>query len=91
MAGRGQVWLRSSFCCSGVVAHLAVVKLKPAQLPRASAAKGPLESANGYLAAAEHEQPLPALGHDLLAVKFGMECWNGSQKMNRRAASTTSP
>jgi hypothetical protein len=51
-------------------AHVAVVKLKPAQLPRTSVAEGPLESANRYLAVAEHEQPLPALGHDLLAAKI---------------------
>ncbi|HJW37972.1 MAG TPA: hypothetical protein VJ420_05085, partial [Candidatus Udaeobacter sp.] len=30
----------------------------------------PLDSATKYLAAAEHEQALPALGHDLLAVKI---------------------
>jgi pimeloyl-ACP methyl ester carboxylesterase len=50
-------------------AHLAVVKTKPAQLPRTLVTEGPLESAKRYLAAAEHEQPLPALGHDLLAAK----------------------
>jgi hypothetical protein len=31
---------------------------------------GPLESAKRYLAAAEHEQPVPALNHDLLAAKI---------------------
>ena len=51
-------------------AHLAVVKTKPAQLPRTVVAEGPLESAKGYLAAAEHEQPLAALGHDLLAARI---------------------
>jgi len=30
----------------------------------------PLDSATKYLLAAEHEQPLPALGHDLLAAKI---------------------
>jgi pimeloyl-ACP methyl ester carboxylesterase len=57
------------FQCCGC-AHLAVVKTKPAQLPRTVAAEGPLESAKRYLTAAEHEQPLPALSHDLLAAKI---------------------
>src|SRR5437588_11230783 len=57
------------FHCCGC-AHLAVVKTKPAQLPRTLVTEGPLESANRYLVAAEHEQPLPALGHDLLAAKI---------------------
>jgi pimeloyl-ACP methyl ester carboxylesterase len=57
------------FQCCGC-AHLAVVKTKPAQLPRALVTEGPLESAKRYLAAAEHEQPLPALRHDLLAAKI---------------------
>src|SRR6266550_2797966 len=57
------------FQCCGC-AHLAVVRTKPAQLPRTVVAEGPLESAKRYLAAAEHEQPLPALGHDLLAAKI---------------------
>ena len=51
-------------------AHLAVVRTKPAQLPRTSVPEGPLESAKKYLVAAEHEPPLPALGHHLLAVKI---------------------
>ena len=91
---RWQVFARCGFalllfqCCG--CAHLAVVKIKPAQLPTTLVAEGPLESAKGYLAAAEHEQPLAALGHDLLAAKFRMVCWNDIQKMNRRAASTTS-
>ena len=57
------------FQCCGC-AQLAVVKTKPAQLPRTSVAEGPLESAKRYLAAAEHEQPLPSLSHDLLAAKI---------------------
>jgi pimeloyl-ACP methyl ester carboxylesterase len=44
--------------------------MKPAQLPRTVVAEGPLESAKRYLTAAEHEQPLPALSHDLLAAKI---------------------
>src|SRR5438046_5672093 len=54
-------------------AHLAVVKTKPAQLPRTVVAEGPLESAKGYLAAAEHEQPLAALGHNLLAARISYD------------------
>ncbi len=57
------------FQCCGC-AHLAVVKTKPAQLPRTLVTERPLESANRYLVSAEHEQPLPALGHDLLAAKI---------------------
>src|SRR5206468_5482184 len=69
-----QVFARCGFalllfqCCG--CAHLAVVKTKPAQLPGTVVAEGPLESAKRYLAAAEHEQALPALGHDLLAAKI---------------------
>ena len=33
----------------------------------------PLDSGTKYLLAAEHEQPLPALGHDLLAAKISYE------------------
>jgi pimeloyl-ACP methyl ester carboxylesterase len=58
-------------CCG--CAHLAVVKTKPAQLPRTLVTEGPLESAKTYLAAAEHEQPLPALSHDLLAAKISYD------------------
>ena len=71
---RWQVFVRCGFalllfqCCG--CAHLAVVKTKPAQLPRTLVPEGPLESANKYLVSAEHEQPLPALGHDLLAAKI---------------------
>src|SRR5262249_8522395 len=57
----------------GCASHLAVVKTKPAQLPKASVVEAPLESAEKYLAAAEHEQPSVALGHDLLAVKIAYE------------------
>jgi pimeloyl-ACP methyl ester carboxylesterase len=71
---RWQVFVRCGFalllfqCCG--CAHLAVVRTKPAQLPRTVVAEGPLESAKRYLAAAEHEQPLRALSHDLLAAKI---------------------
>src|SRR6266496_818614 len=69
-----QVFVRCGFalllfqCCG--CAHLAVVRTKRAQLPRTVVAEGPLESAKRYLAAAEHEQPVPALNHDLLAAKI---------------------
>src|SRR5947207_5591311 len=71
---RCQVFARCGFalllfqCCG--CAHLAVVKTKPAQLPGTVVAEGPLESAKRYLTAAEDEQALPALGHDLLAAKI---------------------
>src|SRR5512140_266062 len=72
---RCQVFARCGFALllfqyCGCASHLATVKTKPAQLPRTVVAEGPLESAKRYLAAAEHEQPLAALGHDLLAVKI---------------------
>jgi pimeloyl-ACP methyl ester carboxylesterase len=71
---RWQVFVRCGFAlllfqwCG--CAHLAVVKTKPAQLPRALVAEAPLESAERYLATAEHEQPSVALGHDMLAAKI---------------------
>src|SRR4029453_7237460 len=74
---RWQVFARCGFalllfqCCG--CAHLAVVKTKPAQLPKTLVAEGPLEFAKRYLAAAEHEQPLPALSHDLLAAKISYD------------------
>jgi pimeloyl-ACP methyl ester carboxylesterase len=54
----------------GCASQLATVKTKPARLPQALPLEEPLESAANYLRAAEHEQPLPALGHDLLAAKI---------------------
>ena len=74
LRNRWQVFVRCGFAlllfqwCG--CAHLAVVKTKPAQLPKALVAEPPLESAERYLAAAEHEQPSVALGHDLLAAKI---------------------
>jgi pimeloyl-ACP methyl ester carboxylesterase len=56
------------FC--GCASHLATVKTIPAHLPTGLPAGEPLDVATRYLAAAEHEQALPALGHDLLAVKI---------------------
>src|SRR5437868_8674775 len=54
----------------GCAAHLATVKTKPAHLTAVSATEESLEPVKKYLAAAEHEQPLPALGDDLLAAKI---------------------
>src|SRR4051794_11864323 len=54
----------------GCAAHLATVKTKPAQLTAVSATEDSLEPVKKYLAAAEHEQPLPVLGDDLLAAKI---------------------
>ena len=58
------------FGLCGCASHLATVKTIPARLPTGLPAGEPLDSATRYLAAAEHEQALPALGHDLLAVKI---------------------
>jgi pimeloyl-ACP methyl ester carboxylesterase len=54
----------------GCASHLATVKTIPARLPTGLRVEEPLESATKYLAAAEHEQALRALGHDLLAAKI---------------------
>jgi len=54
----------------GCAAHLATVKTKPARLPADFGTEEQLEPAKSYLALADHEQPLPALGHDLLAAKI---------------------
>ena len=51
-------------------AHLATVKTIPARLATGLHVEEPLDSGTKYLLAAEHEQPLPALGHDLLAAKI---------------------
>lgn len=51
-------------------AHLATVKTKPPRLPAELVTEESLEVARNHLTAAEHEQPLPALGHDLLAAKI---------------------
>src|SRR5213076_3366884 len=60
------------FQCGGC-AHLAVVKMKPARLPGTLVVEEPLDSATKYLVAAEHDQSLAALGHDLLAAKISYE------------------
>jgi pimeloyl-ACP methyl ester carboxylesterase len=51
-------------------AHLATVKTKPAPIPAEPANNERLERARKYLAAAEHAQPLAALGQDLVAAKI---------------------
>jgi len=68
VAGFAAASLLFGWC--GCASHLATVKTKPARLPQALPLEEPLESATNYLRAAEHEQPLPALGHDLLATKI---------------------
>ena len=59
--------LVSGLC--GCASHLATVKTIPARLATGSHVEQPLDSATEYLLAAENEQPLPALGYDLLAAK----------------------
>ena len=54
----------------GCASHLATVKTIPARLSTGLRVEEPLDSATKYLAAAEHEQPFAALGHDLLAAKI---------------------
>src|SRR5215469_2245063 len=54
----------------GCASHLATVKTIPARLTTGLHVEGPLDSATKYLVAAEHEQPLAALGHDVLAAKI---------------------
>ena len=66
-----QSLLLVGFC--GCASHLATVKTIPVRLPTGLRAEEPLESATKYLAAAEHEQARPALGHDLLAVKISYD------------------
>jgi pimeloyl-ACP methyl ester carboxylesterase len=60
----------SIFGWCGCASHLATVKTIPAQLPIGLHAEEPLDSATKYLVAAEHEQALAALGHDLLAARI---------------------
>jgi hypothetical protein len=54
----------------GCASHLATVKAIPARLTTGLYVERPLDSATKYLLAAEHEQPLVALSHDLLAAKI---------------------
>jgi pimeloyl-ACP methyl ester carboxylesterase len=54
-------------------AHLATVKTKPARLPPEVNTDPSLDPARKYLVAADREQPLAALGHDLLAAKVAYD------------------
>ncbi len=65
-------WFAFALLLSGSCgcAHLATVKTERARLPAALATEEHLEPAKKYLAAAEHEPSLSALGHDLLAAKI---------------------
>jgi pimeloyl-ACP methyl ester carboxylesterase len=84
VAGFAAAWLLFGWC--GCASHLATVKTIPAHLPTGLPAREPLDSATRYLAAAEHEEALPALGHDLLAVKIS-EGVLGRQPKNESARS----
>ena len=64
----GFALLLFSWC--GCASHLATVKTITARLPAGLRVEEPLDSATKYLLAAEHERPLAALGHDLLAAKI---------------------
>src|SRR6266568_2547652 len=71
---RWQVFARCGFALllfqyCGCASHLATVKTIPPRLATGLHVEKPLVSATKYLLAAEHEQSLPALGHDLLAAK----------------------
>jgi pimeloyl-ACP methyl ester carboxylesterase len=54
----------------GCAAHLATVKTKAPRLPATVDSEADLGPATKCLAAAENEQPLSALGHDLLAARI---------------------
>ncbi len=58
------------FGCCGCAAHLATVETKTPRLSATVASEAHLGSATKLLAVAENEQPLSALGHDLLAAKI---------------------
>jgi pimeloyl-ACP methyl ester carboxylesterase len=66
--GLALVW----FGCCGCAAHLATVKTRTSRLPQTVASQAPLDSATKFLAAAEREQPLIALGDDLSAAKISL-------------------
>jgi pimeloyl-ACP methyl ester carboxylesterase len=58
------------FGSCGCAAHLATVKTKAPRLSATVAREAYLGPATEFLAAAENEQPLSALGHDLLAARI---------------------
>jgi hypothetical protein len=61
------------FGCWGCAAHLAIVETKSAHLPESVVHEAPLDLATKYLAAAEHEPPLSALGFNLLAASVSYD------------------
>jgi len=61
----------SLFTCSSCT-HLATVKTTEPRLPAAAGSDPRLELARQYLAAAERQEPLPALGQDLSAAKLSL-------------------
>jgi pimeloyl-ACP methyl ester carboxylesterase len=80
-----QVFIRCGFALllfewCGCAAHLATVKTQPARLPTGLRVEAPVEHATKHLMAAEREQPLAALGHDLLAAKISYEVLERNQK-----------
>jgi pimeloyl-ACP methyl ester carboxylesterase len=58
------------FGCCGCAAHLATVERKTPRLSATVTSEAYLRPATEFLAAAENEQPLPALGHDLVAARI---------------------
>jgi pimeloyl-ACP methyl ester carboxylesterase len=78
------VLLLAGLC--GCAAHLATVRTQPARLPTGLRVEEPLDSATKNLVAAEHEQSLAALGHDLLAAKISYGVL-GRQPKNESATS----
>jgi len=85
-----QIFVRCGFALllfqwCGCAAHLATVKTIPARLTTGLHVEEPLDIATKYLLAAEHEQVLPALGHDLLAAKisYGVLEWQPKNESAR--------
>src|SRR5689334_5554706 len=71
LSGITSLFVIVAFC--GCAAHLATAKTVPARLPTGTGVEEPLASATTYLATAEHEQQLAALGPDLLAAKISYQ------------------
>jgi pimeloyl-ACP methyl ester carboxylesterase len=61
-------------------AHLATVKTTEPRVPAVAASEDELALAKQHLVAAEHDQPLAALGHDLLATKLSYEALERQRK-----------
>jgi pimeloyl-ACP methyl ester carboxylesterase len=61
------------FGCCGCAAHLATVETKTPRLSATVASEPHLGAAPKLLAAAENEEPLSALSHDLLAAKISSD------------------